>query len=194
MRARRAFAVAWLGLAALAPLGIAPRSRRSPAVTARIVTARRRRRLSTARRFCPSARLRRSGRPARQCSSTCCRDPRNRPSFRPERLGATVHVTACRAPSGCRTSASERSAPRPSSYFRRGLEAATKGDLSKPIVLFCQRECWMSWNAAKRALAFGYRRVFWFPDGSDGWSEGRVAAGARRTLRQTQRIAGGRVI
>jgi rhodanese-related sulfurtransferase len=29
----------------------------------------------------------------------------------------------------------------------------------------------MSWNAAKRALAYGYRNVAWFPDGSDGWQE-----------------------
>ncbi len=29
----------------------------------------------------------------------------------------------------------------------------------------------MSWNAAKRALALGYRNVAWFPDGSDGWQD-----------------------
>ncbi len=27
----------------------------------------------------------------------------------------------------------------------------------------------MSWNAAKRAAAFGYRAVHWYPDGADGW-------------------------
>lgn len=56
-------------------------------------------------------------------------------------------------------------------YFRHGLEDVTKGDLEKPIVFFCQRNCWMSWNAAKRALDYGYRHVFWFPDGTDGWLE-----------------------
>ena len=27
----------------------------------------------------------------------------------------------------------------------------------------------MSWNAAKRALALGYKNVAWYPDGTDGW-------------------------
>ena len=28
----------------------------------------------------------------------------------------------------------------------------------------------MSWNAAKRAVEDGYTRVFWYPDGVDGWA------------------------
>lgn len=54
-------------------------------------------------------------------------------------------------------------------YFRRGMALATKGDFSTPVVLFCLEECWMSWNAAKRALEYGYTHVYWFPDGTDGW-------------------------
>ena len=38
-------------------------------------------------------------------------------------------------------------------YFRSSLERLTKGDKAAPIVFFCLRDCWMSWNAAKRALA-----------------------------------------
>ncbi len=56
-------------------------------------------------------------------------------------------------------------------YFRRNLETLTKGDTSKPLVFFCLRNCWMSWNAAKRALSYGYSNVQWFRDGSDGWQE-----------------------
>lgn len=55
-------------------------------------------------------------------------------------------------------------------YFRNGLNAATAGDMSQPLVFFCLSECWMSWNAAKRALEYGHERVFWFPEGTDGWS------------------------
>ncbi len=62
-------------------------------------------------------------------------------------------------------------APQTEAYFRHGLSAATGGDPDKPVVLFCQRNCWMSWNAAKRALALGYRHVHWYPDGTDGWGE-----------------------
>ena len=57
------------------------------------------------------------------------------------------------------------------SYFRRNLTALTSRDLSKPIVFFCLRDCWMSWNSAKRAMAYGYNNVLWFPDGTDAWQE-----------------------
>lgn len=57
-------------------------------------------------------------------------------------------------------------------YFRRNLEALTAGDKTRPLVFFCQANCWMSWNAAKRAREeYGYSSVIWFPDGTDGWPE-----------------------
>lgn len=56
-------------------------------------------------------------------------------------------------------------------YFRAGLAAVTGGDRDHPIVFFCLDECWMSWNAARRALLEeGYARVFWYPEGTDGWT------------------------
>ena len=54
-------------------------------------------------------------------------------------------------------------------YFRAGLEKATGGDPGRPLVFFCLMDCWMSWNAAKRALDYGYPDVMWLPDGTDGW-------------------------
>ena len=54
-------------------------------------------------------------------------------------------------------------------YFRRGLDKAL-GGLKRPLVFYCLKDCWMSWNAAKRALALGYADVAWYPEGSDGWS------------------------
>ncbi len=54
-------------------------------------------------------------------------------------------------------------------YFKSRLARLSGGDISKRLVFFCQRNCWMSWNAAKRAIAWGYRGVVWFPDGTDGW-------------------------
>lgn len=56
-------------------------------------------------------------------------------------------------------------------YFRRGLDTAAKSNPERPLVFFCLRNCWMSWNAGKRAMAYGYRNIFWFPDGTDGWAE-----------------------
>jgi len=56
-------------------------------------------------------------------------------------------------------------------YFRRNLRLATNSDADKPVLFFCLIDCWMSWNAAKRAREeFGYLRVFWYPGGTDGWS------------------------
>ncbi|PUB12843.1 PQQ-dependent catabolism-associated CXXCW motif protein [Yoonia sediminilitoris] len=56
-------------------------------------------------------------------------------------------------------------------YFRDGMKQVTGGDPDYPVVFFCLRECWMSWNAAKRAIEeYGYTHVFWYPDGTDGWT------------------------
>jgi PQQ-dependent catabolism-associated CXXCW motif protein len=62
-------------------------------------------------------------------------------------------------------------APPTEDYFRTALQKLTGGDRTRPILLYCLRDCWMSWNAAKRALAWGYTQVIWFPDGTDGWGE-----------------------
>jgi PQQ-dependent catabolism-associated CXXCW motif protein len=55
-------------------------------------------------------------------------------------------------------------------YFKAGLERITGGDRAKVVVIYCQRDCWMSWNAAKRAVSLGYA-VAWYPDGTDGWQD-----------------------
>lgn len=55
-------------------------------------------------------------------------------------------------------------------YFRTGLETATGGDENHPVLFFCLEDCWMSWNAAKRALEYGYTDVYWLPEGTDGWT------------------------
>jgi len=55
-------------------------------------------------------------------------------------------------------------------YFRRSLDEIADGNVGRRLVFYCEAECWMSWNAAKRALAFGYANVAWYPDGTDGWA------------------------
>lgn len=55
-------------------------------------------------------------------------------------------------------------------YFRDNLARLTNGDFDKPIIIYCEADCWMSWNAARRAADYGYRRVLWFPQGTDGWN------------------------
>src|SRR5881392_3630987 len=41
-------------------------------------------------------------------------------------------------------------APATEDYLRKGLARASGGDLAKLLVIYCQADCWMSWNAAKR--------------------------------------------
>jgi PQQ-dependent catabolism-associated CXXCW motif protein len=56
-------------------------------------------------------------------------------------------------------------------YLRAGLAQMAGGDRAKVLVIYCLRDCWMSWNAAKRAVSWGYTGVVWYPDGTDGWQE-----------------------
>lgn len=60
-------------------------------------------------------------------------------------------------------------APGMSDYFAKGLAKATHGDRTRLVVLYCLADCWMSWNAAKRAQELGYSNVAWYRDGTDGW-------------------------
>ena len=75
-------------------------------------------------------------------------------------------------------------APDPSTeaFYRRRLAEATANDLNHPIVVYCHERCWLSWNAAKRAIRYGYRRVYWLPDGIEGWR----AAGFATALAQPE--------
>jgi PQQ-dependent catabolism-associated CXXCW motif protein len=54
-------------------------------------------------------------------------------------------------------------------YLRAGLARAAGGDHTRLLVIYCQADCWMSWNAAKRAQSYGYSNVAWYPEGTDGW-------------------------
>ena len=54
-------------------------------------------------------------------------------------------------------------------FFSAQLKQETTGDFARPIVVYCHEHCWLSWNAAKRAIGYGYRNVYWFPEGIEGW-------------------------
>lgn len=73
----------------------------------------------------------------------------------------------------------DRLSPAVETEFRVALNRLTGGDKAVPLVFFCKADCWMSWNAAKRAVALGHARVGWFPGGTDDWqAEGRALAPA----------------
>ena len=60
-------------------------------------------------------------------------------------------------------------------YLRHNLLSQSANDPGHALVFYCERDCWMSWNAAKRAVAWGYSNVHWYPDGTDGWREAGLA-------------------
>ena len=60
-------------------------------------------------------------------------------------------------------------APVMETYFSHGLAQASDGDRRHMLVFYCQTDCWMSWNAAKRAMTLGYTNVGWYPGGTDAW-------------------------
>ncbi|MGH6926010.1 MAG: PQQ-dependent catabolism-associated CXXCW motif protein [Propylenella sp.] len=54
-------------------------------------------------------------------------------------------------------------------WYRDSLALLTAGDAARPLVIYCKAECWMSWNAARRAVEWGYSAVIWYPGGVDEW-------------------------
>ena len=55
-------------------------------------------------------------------------------------------------------------------YFTDNLEKHTGSNTDIPVIFYCWLDCWMSWNAARRALTMGYKNVYWFADGIEGWT------------------------
>ena len=58
-------------------------------------------------------------------------------------------------------------------YFRDHLATATKLRKDAAVVFYCLADCWMSWNATKRAASWGYAQIYWYRDGTDGWDAAR---------------------
>lgn len=56
-------------------------------------------------------------------------------------------------------------------YFRYYLEKITENSKVRPIVMYCRADCWMSWNAVKRARNWGYSNLYWYREGMNGWRD-----------------------
>ena len=56
-------------------------------------------------------------------------------------------------------------------YLAHYLHQASGGDLRHPFVFYCRSDCWLSWNAARRAYTLGYRQLYWYRDGIDAWEQ-----------------------
>lgn len=69
--------------------------------------------------------------------------------------------------------------------FGQFLQQQTQGNMETPIVLYClSNQCWMSYNAALRAINMGYKNVLWYRGGIEAWK----AAGQQvQSAQQRQR-------
>ncbi|KAA2213504.1 PQQ-dependent catabolism-associated CXXCW motif protein [Teichococcus oryzae] len=59
--------------------------------------------------------------------------------------------------------------PAQEAWLRGTLMTMAGGGRDRPVVFYCLSDCWMSWNAALRAVQWGWTAVRWYRDGTDGW-------------------------
>lgn len=56
-------------------------------------------------------------------------------------------------------------------YFQQHLVNASQGNRTWPMVFYCRSDCWLGWNAVKRAHHLGYTNLYWYRDGIDAWQQ-----------------------
>jgi PQQ-dependent catabolism-associated CXXCW motif protein len=59
--------------------------------------------------------------------------------------------------------------------LRKHLENLAFGSKQKKMVFYClNAQCWLSYNAALRAIKLGYANVYWYRGGIDAWKAARL--------------------
>jgi PQQ-dependent catabolism-associated CXXCW motif protein len=62
--------------------------------------------------------------------------------------------------------------------FGQYLQQVTQGDKARPMVFYClNTHCWMSYNAALRAIRMGFSQVYWYRGGIEAWQQAQQLAG-----------------
>lgn len=56
-------------------------------------------------------------------------------------------------------------------YCEGWLKQISGGDKNFPLVIYCRSDCWLGWNAARRAASWGYGQLYWLRDGIEGWAD-----------------------
>ena len=91
----------------------------------------------------------------------------------PLAAGAASSAAPSLVDTGC-GSGGPRVTPEFDAFLRDRIGAAARGDHDRPVVVYCHKRCWLSWNGAKRLIAYGYRQVYWYPDGIEGWRAAKL--------------------
>lgn len=64
------------------------------------------------------------------------------------------------------------------------LAGLTAGNRDRALVFFCvNAQCWLSFNAARRAIAAGYREVYWYRGGYAAWKAAGLPLVPIQTIR-----------
>ncbi|MEZ5892310.1 MAG: rhodanese-like domain-containing protein [Parvularculaceae bacterium] len=73
------------------------------------------------------------------------------------------------------------------------LHQATNGVKQTPLVFYClSNQCWMSYNAALRAINMGYTNVLWYRGGIEAWkAAGQQTQNPYQSASQGQQPQGG---
>lgn len=80
----------------------------------------------------------------------------------PERLPGAIPAVAAAQPGSFQDQTQQG--------FGQYLAQATNGNKQVPLVFYCLNvQCWMSYNAAARAVALGYSNVLWYRGGIEAW-------------------------
>jgi PQQ-dependent catabolism-associated CXXCW motif protein len=61
--------------------------------------------------------------------------------------------------------------------FGQYLQQVTQGNKARPMVFYClNTQCWMSYNAALRAINMGFTNVLWYRGGIEAWQQAQQLA------------------
>lgn len=69
--------------------------------------------------------------------------------------------------------------------FAQMLQQGTQGRNDMPLIFYCASpNCWMSYNAALRAIKAGYRNVLWYRGGLEAWKAAGLPTQPSRAYQQ----------
>jgi PQQ-dependent catabolism-associated CXXCW motif protein len=86
-------------------------------------------------------------------------------------LGGNVHRTIAGAFWMIGAGAGDMS-PDEEKRFLSAIASFAGGDKNRPLVFFCvDSQCWLSYNAALRAVGAGYTNVMWYRGGVAAWRQ-----------------------
>ncbi len=67
--------------------------------------------------------------------------------------------------------------------LQKQLKQLTADNNQSAVIIFCEPACWHSWNAAKRAVSYGYPNIYWYRQGVTGWVKAHFPVKTKHPVR-----------